>query len=115
MSFAMWKRDPFFGGCSYFAEGRDHYVRGFYPANEFEAACLEWTASNLPGETFWTAEEAMDASDETFYSSGFVWESEDEDEDEELVAEAEETPSQVWDPTQEAARVAGRAQYYYWS
>ena len=109
----MWNRDPFFGGCSYFAVGRTHYVRGLYPPTEFEAACLEWTASNLPGETFWTADEAMDASDEAFYASGFVWE--DEDEEEEMVAEAEESFSKVWDHKEEAARVAGRVQYYCWS
>ena len=67
----MWNRHPFFGGCSYYAVGRTHYVSGLYPPNEFEAACTTWDASNLPGQTFLTADEAMDASDEAFYRSKF--------------------------------------------
>lgn len=96
---------------------RTHFVQGFYPPNETERACQEWEASNLPGKTFRTADEAMGASDEAFYAAGFAnGDEEEEDEAEEplAVAEAEETFSTTWDPRQEAARVAGRV-HYYWS
>ena len=116
MSAIYWLRDPLRGGCRYLAPYRQDFVQGFYPPSEFEDACQEWEASNLPGKVFLTADEAMDASDEAFYASGFVWEAEDEEAEEaEMVAEAVETGSEVWDPMQEAARVAGRVRYYYWA
>lgn len=122
MSASYWLRDPFRGGCRYFSPWRNDFVRGYYPQNEFEAACQSWTASNLPGETFKTSDEAMDASDEAFYMEGFNPPGEDEEDPEEdwqaqapEEDEAEESFSKVWDPREEAARVAGRVHYYYWS
>lgn len=62
----MWHRDPFLGGCSYYSSLTGEEVMGHYsPSNpmEFEGDCRAWEASNLPGQIFLTADEAMDASD----------------------------------------------------
>lgn len=62
----MWYREPFFGGCLYYSSLTGEEVMGRYsPANplEFEGDCRQWTASNLPGQVFDSADEAMDASD----------------------------------------------------
>ena len=121
MSVSYWLRDPFRGGCTYHAPyNRKDFVRGYYPPSEFEGFCHKWKASNLPGQVFRTADEAMDASDEAFYASGFVWEEEEDPEEEDWqTAEDEEEEeisfSQTWDPKEEAARVAGRTRYYYWA
>ena len=64
MNTSNWKREPFFGGCSYHAYHAT--VTGYYsPADplEFEEDCTEWTASNLPGKSFQTADDAMNAAD----------------------------------------------------
>ena len=62
-STSTWTREPFFGGCSYYAAHAT--VTGYYsPADplEFEEDCRSWTASNRPGEHFATADEAMAAA-----------------------------------------------------
>ena len=65
-SMTNWTRAPFLGGCHYYA---DHAtVTGHYsPADpvEFESDCTAWTASNVQGQTFRTADAAMDAADKS--------------------------------------------------
>ena len=63
----MWHRDPFLGGCSYYSSLTGEEVMGHYSHSnpmEFEGDCRAWEASNLPGQVFDSADEAMDASDE---------------------------------------------------
>jgi len=60
-----WSRDPFFGGCHYHADD-GVTVTGYYSPSdplEFEGDCSSWTASNLPGQVFQTADAAMDAAE----------------------------------------------------
>ena len=58
MSATYWLREPLRGGCRYHAPFRQDFVQGFYPQNEVEGFCNEWEASNLPGQSFRTADEA---------------------------------------------------------
>ena len=61
----MWTREPFFGGCSYYNQSGEEVIGHYSPSDplEFEGDCRAWEASNLPGQIFLTADEAMDASD----------------------------------------------------
>ena len=61
----MWNREPFFGGCNYISE-IGLVVTGLYSPGtplEYEGDCTFWKASNVPGELFASAQEAMDAAD----------------------------------------------------
>lgn len=60
-----WEREPFYGGCRYVSQELGIVVEGEYSPSdpmEFESDCHSWTASNLPGAVFATADDAMEAA-----------------------------------------------------
>jgi hypothetical protein len=57
-----WNRVPFYGGCCYQLENGTKVI-GFYSPTELESDCDNWAASNIPGRSFQTPEEAMAASE----------------------------------------------------
>lgn len=62
-----WRREPFYGGCRYISEALGAVVEGEYSYSdpiEFEADCSSWSASNVPSQTFETADAAMAAAEE---------------------------------------------------
>lgn len=42
-----WRREPFYGGCAYYAAEAPLTVKGFYDPDQFEEECSAWVADNV--------------------------------------------------------------------